>query len=538
MKQVFLSGEMLEKHILFEVLGITSPTKTYLLKGYRNCSSFKDKVYLIEDKTESVQGQIAELTDEQIWNLDIWKEVPALRRVAIDNKHSNNKQVIFIYTACIEISNVRIISDKMKEIVIYKKKKSINKNGMCDLHLLYPSVMERNTSEENNTNLIDENNTKNQEDDLSTGFINKMKECNNVELDGDFTKAITRSNLGLVQISVEYEGEEYSQYGFVYISDHQLSSAGMFSIVFPAVSLPVQLILFAFCGNSIRIIQDDAIISFSEWLMKKGLNMAGNPKAVVFAYSDISSELLINCLACELEPMGKIDGKIFKEWSTEDFAQYDVAKVYASNVCLIEIVKNVEIEIGERLNLQAIELFFVELLILQASAVYYVCNKVYSNLNHGFEYTKIENIQENLFKLSGEAANAISFVDYSQLRYPTARISSKKIAERFGINEGFDKYYKSREVLEQMIAIESFESGKREGKLMNRLLLILTMIQVIPTMTQVAQFLITRQIGMIHIESVAASILGCVALYVIYKIFSVSADRKSKERLYGKKKAK
>ena len=142
---------------------------------------------------------------------------------------------------------------------------------------------------------------------------------------------------------------------------------------------------------------------------------------------------------------------------------------------------------------------------------------------------------QTLFALSKEAANAILFVDYSQLRYTTVRISAKRIAERFGINEGFEKYYKCREVLEQMISIDSFESDKIENKLMNMLLLILTMIQVLPTLVQLASAILTHEFNYIDFGSGIIGTLGCVVIYLIYRISYRRASKKSKARLLGKK---
>lgn len=154
-----------------------------------------------------------------------------------------------------------------------------------------------------------------------------------------------------------------------------------------------------------------------------------------------------------------------------------------------------------------------------------VCNKVYSYLNDNLGNGN-RNANETLFELSKEASNAILFVDYKKLRYPTVRVSAKRIAQRFGIEEDMEKYYKCREVLEQMISIDTIENENIENRLMNQLLLLLTMLQVLPTLYQVTRSLLQQKVSLLTIGS---GIIGSPdASYYIVSIECAIAEHNGK----------
>ena len=543
MKKVFLSGEMLKSFIRKSILGEEIITTPYELCGFKNCNLFKEKSFLIEEERSNIMGELVLLSDEQLWNLDRWKEIPVLQRREIKDQKENSN--IFIYILGENLSTLSIKEDLFKQLDYFNKCNKMNKVGLCDLHLLFPCslvVKDTNVMVSNKIDVLHAMKTKNsvlcvEEDDecLSSYYIRKMKEYNNSESDGEFVRDIHRISFGAIEISLNLDGEEYTEYGFAYISKHIMTSVGMFAIVFPSITTPVQLELCAFCGNGLSVVENDTKIPITEWMSNRGFKLEGSPKASLFAYSTVDRDEIAKCLACEMEPLGNIVGEISNNWINDNFAQYDIAKVYASDKCLIEIIETEEINIKSRLNSQSIEMYFIELLMLQEAAISHVSAKVYDYLNHEFGKEKQKDVQASLYKLSKEAANAILFVDYKKLRYPTVRISAKKIAERFGIGEEFDKYYKCREVLEQMISIDTFESEKIEGTLMNTLLLLLAMIQVLPTFIQLAYSIINNQVTMKNFQSGIIGGAGCILLYLIYLIAHKRAIRKSRNRLLGKK---
>ena len=123
-------------------------------------------------------------------------------------------------------------------------------------------------------------------------------------------------------------------------------------------------------------------------------------------------------------------------------------------------------------------------------------------------------------------SNAIMFMDRKRFLYPSVRISSRKIAQRFGINEEIEKYYKYREILEQKIELNIADREKIEGNTMNFLLMTLAMIQIIPILKEILNLAFTEEIKPEDMISLVCSLLVCIFLYAVYRIFRTRTIRK------------
>ena len=189
----------------------------------------------------------------------------------------------------------------------------------------------------------------------------------------------------------------------------------------------------------------------------------------------------------------------------------------------------------ERLNLEAVELFFLELLMMQEAAIARVSDRTYDLFREGLYREDSSGSQEKLFSLSQEAASAVLFVNFKKLRFPTVRISFKKIAERFGIAEGLENYQTCREMLEQMIAINTAEAEKADGDLMNLLLLFLTMMQVLPVFADLVRYMMGGQWNLVDIISSLGGAAGCLTLYILYRVAFRRRQKRFMERRFSQK---
>lgn len=541
MFQVFLAGEMLQEEIAKKVLGGEFTKLPYNLNGYVS-RKFHGKHYLVKREGANLEGIVCTLNEEQLWRLDQWKDVPVLTRVEIypDGKD----KPLLLYIANIERMPEDEYPTLERQVEIFERKLELAGCDRQDLFLLYPCAV-KNTELHNDDEFVHSFmdtilTTKEHlfveeedEEELSEFFLNKLKQYNNEEFDGKFFRKIRRQSLGIVDTVVALEEEEFHQYGFAYLSIHPQTGVGMVGIVYPSISVPIELQLCGFCSDSIEICTPDGRQKVKDWMKERELDSYGSPKAIAFSYSPMTEREVLCCLACEMYPMGELIGDTMREWSHDNFAQYEIAEVYASDRCLIEISKMNLSLIKERLNVEAVELFFLELLVMQEAAIARVSDRTYEIFNEGLYMKADSDIQAKLFALSREAANAVLFVNYKKLRFPTVRISAKKIAERFGIAEEMENYQSCRQMLEQMIAINTSESEKVEGSLMNLLLLFLTMVQVLPLIAQLVKLLIGGQVTQTDIFASAIGAASCLSLYLIYRLSYRRAERKSREKRFS-----
>lgn len=543
MFRVFLTGEMTDKKVAERVLGSYGITYEMTLEGYTT-EQFHNKSYIKVSTGSTCKGMLFELDEEQLWRLDRWKGVPLFNRVEILPENEQNSVLVYTingdFPLCNDTDDMESQLKAFERNLQYSEKKQ-------DVFLLFPcAVVEKETGNDeefvssfHETSLVTKEHFFAEEEDdeeLCSFFLAKMKQYNNEEFDGKFFRKIRRTSLGTIKLQVMLEKEEFCQYGFAFSGIHPQTAVGMMGIVIPAVSVPTELLLCASCAESLKIADSNGYIKVRDWMLRHGLEAYGSSKAVVFSYSPMSQDEILRTLACEMYPIGELVGETMQEWSKDNFAQYDIAQVYASDRCLLEIstMQTGMSMLKERLNVEAVELFFMELLMMQEAAVARVSDKTYELFNDGTYMKTGSDIQEKLLTLSQEAANAVLFVNYGKLRFPTVRISCKKIAERFGIEEEMDNYQRCRQMLEQMIAINTSEAENLESNLMNLLLLFLTMVQVLPVIADLARYLMTNTVTGTDISSTLVGTVSCISLYLVYRLTYRHAERKKQKRLWGK----
>ena len=353
----------------------------------------------------------------------------------------------------------------------------------------------------------------------------RIRANNEEELDGKFFRGITRINLGTVTVNIRVEKLPCSQEGFALLSVHEQTKAAMIAIVIQDLHIPGLLLNNYFAGDCLTVGNG---VPVKEWMEKQNAQAYGTPKSLIISYEEIPKEEVIQYLACEASPIGTINGTVLHQWSQENIAQYDMATAYASDRCLLEITPKVDRNRIARLDQGAVELFFLELLIMQEAAISRVSDRVYELFHEGAFRETGKRIQTKLYDLNMEAANAVLFVNYKKLRYPVTRLSARHIGERFGVAEELEHYQNCRALLEQMIAINTAEEEKIDGDLMSLLLLFLTMVQMVPLMASLVRYLMKGTFSDIDLLATASGAMICLALYGIYRLTSGRALRRQR----------
>ncbi len=356
----------------------------------------------------------------------------------------------------------------------------------------------------------------------------RIRANNEEELDGKFFRGITRINLGTVTVNIRVEKLPCSQEGFALLSVHEQTKAAMVAIVIQDLHIPGLLLNNYFAGDCLTVGNGAAGVPVKEWMKKQNAQAYGTPKSLIISYEEIPKEEVIQYLACEASPIGTINGTVLHQWSQENIAQYDMATAYASDRCLLEITPKVDRNRIARLDQGAVELFFLELLIMQEAAISRVSDRVYELFHEGAFRETGKRIQTKLYDLNMEAANAVLFVNYKKLRYPVTRLSARHIGERFGVAEELEHYQNCRALLEQMIAINTAEEEKIDGDLMSLLLLFLTMVQMVPLMASLVRYLMKGTFSDIDLLATASGAMICLALYGIYRLTSRRALRRQR----------
>ena len=437
--KIFLFGELTTNNIS-KLCPQSKLLGKFTIHGYKAYYNQDGKSFLKQESgTEA--GFLIDCDGVDLWRLDQWKNVLSLKKGVI-----NEREGIFSYFSIYNYienhpSNPSNEDDISDFVARFESNKSLR---MADLHLLVPGYCQ----------------TKPQIDGqayLGEILSNSIQLSNDREFNSDFLKNCERYALGRIDIK-NYDGSH--QPAILTLMCHNETRLCVMDIYIPAISTSAHKVLESYCGG-ILVLQYKGIEFNIESLCSHiGVAQYGGRRSMVFSYEKLEEESMLNLLVNEDVPMGKIMGTHFKNIISNNLAQYDTAEVYATEVTMLEMTDKIENDIFVRMQAQAVEIFFVEMLLLQDAAVSKMYDRVKKEIALERENPLRKNASAVISELIDEATYATMFTDYKQFYYPTVRVSADKVAKAFGIDDIQQKYANNRVLLEQMIKDHDAEISK------------------------------------------------------------------------------
>jgi len=519
--QLFLCGECIEELFLHRFPCAISSAEPFTLENYALDDLF-GRSFLVPREGARTTGLICPADGDLLWTMDQWKCVPLLRRARLEGTE------LFIYLLnAVDLPPVPGPVPALEEALdLFQFQHDNSELGRCDLHLMFPCSFEGAREDLFQSAPGDE---------IAAQFIEQLGLTSKEEFSGDRLR-LDRQTLGVYYFSFEYPGvpwQKNCQPGSLYLSRHKETQSGSIDLVFPSTCVSALWLLYGFCGDLLSILENGAPRDLAGWMSDHwGVTLYGAARAVLFAYDPLTRYQILKCLAMEPEPAGRLIGPTLRSYAEDDLAQYDIAEVYASTKCLVEIERTCEPDLVQRLRLECVEIYFVELLLLQIASTRRVCHKVLEYMNSE-EVLSGEKDYDRLLTLSSEMSSAFLFFDYDYFRFPTVSLACQKISKRFGMDIELKKYEKYRAILEQIIDLAQEERDKIETDNMNLLLLILTIVQVLPTLIETFGMILTGAWSVSILLSWALSIGVCIALcglFSLYKRHKISSTRRRHKR--------
>lgn len=343
-------------------------------------------------------------------------------------------------------------------------------NNIFDIHLLIPLQIQvsRQTSSSYVDSCI-----------LGNHFVEQLDICNRTEFSNPYVRNLLRHPLGDGSVTVtNHDGEKVDADCFATISIHEPTRLAVIDVVLSNLKNDAERFVDFFRSKLLKVDFGNGPMSLDQWLFSMGLFQIGDHRTIVFSKDNLDLETRIKFLVSECEPMGKLIGEDFIQKANNNIAQYDIAQAYVSDTTLLEISSDFKVEIKDRLSVQAIEVFFVELLLLQDAAICRI-NKSIDDLMEK-ERTFSGNSSYDLISIVTDLSKVTKFFDPRNFLYPTVRASFVRIADSFGIPRQLELMNENKAVLEQLISLNSSKVQSKENDIINVILVILAAIQVVP----------------------------------------------------------
>jgi hypothetical protein len=464
------------------------------LVGYKATEIDSERISLTLKPGDTTEGYTFSVDDEELWKIDTFYSFPFFARRVIASK--DNQLPIFAHEFIGESGAYQAATS---ESIITAGKESTM--PFCDVHLMIPcSGLVKGIDHEN---------------EYAQSFTECLKQCNNVEFSNNYVKMLERHCLG--EYYVKFSDSDELQPCLVTSSQHTQTELTIVDIVIMNVAINPHKLLEYFRGNFLQIVDKGKTLSLNELIEQFQLKICGETRNIVFSSKDVDKYDVVKVLASEYAPMGTLMGKQMLEYAEENIAQYDTAVCHVSPSTLFEINRKFNSNITERLASQAIEIFFIELILLQDAAIHKVTNKV----REEFEQLKQEKNDSllSLEALSIDVLNSIQFFNPNNFMFPTVRQSFQTIGNRFGLDKSWMLYQDSKNSLEQLISIKRIRREEFENKVLNIVLLILTLVQIIPTLADCFMAIFFKSIEFkVLISEFSASLMGVLLCFIIYAI--------------------
>lgn len=431
------------------------------------------------------------IDDTDLWLLNKWKYFPffEVNTCRIDRK--GVQLDVFYHSFVGDADEYVDISPSM-----FLKDCRLTK---CDVHLLIPCSVGPDSFDYKNNNGC---NVK--------YFMDQLRITNELEFTSDFVKSLDREYLGDYYLT--YDDDINYQPCAIICAKHKFTNLGVIDIIISDVQVDALRILEEFRYKSLKIRDGKVDKPIHEWLKERNFIQYGEHRNLVFSYEKLSQNDIINVLATEYHPMGDIIGRTFIENAQENIAQYNTAEAYVSEVALLEISTRDIADISVRLQYQAIEVFFVELILLQDAAIGRVSAKVNRQIAH--ERDSQAASLASLSALVAEMSKSLLFFEPSNFVFPTVRRSAERISKRFGIDKAIERYKQNKETLEQMINLAKMQRENKENIIINFILIMLTIVQVLPILANAIHFLIFREIDIPELISEMAAFTICLIVCI------------------------
>lgn len=380
----------------------------------------------------------------------------------------------------------------------------------CDIYLLIPGKIKGGMDGDCWKDITEYDN------DIFSTFKTSIDGCVEDEYSTDFAKQLYRKSIGDVELEIKdiINGKTYRQRAVMGLTCHSTGFC-ILEIIVQNCLIGGNKLLNYYCSGDISYIYQNKRMDIEELLSGFDIARYGKQRSMAFVYGDVGEEEIINALANEEYPMGRIGGHLQNKLLYENVAQYDTAQVYVSTETMVEVCKNFDVETDRRLCYNAIEVFFVELIIFQDAAF----DKVHRDLQHEGELqdgyrdvTESRNVTE---QISFDMAQAIRFADYDQFKFPTVRESAKLVAKSFGLDNIYEKYEKNKALLDAMVVANNRKVEERDDRIKNRFLSLISAMAAVGTLGEVI-YIVQGDLSS-GIFSYVASFIIITLLFLTYK---------------------
>jgi hypothetical protein len=320
-------------------------------------------------------------------------------------------------------------------------------------------------------------------DEEAQKFIDELEKTAQYEFDSSISDHITRAFLGRIQLVCKDDNREAPcfngiQDAFLYVTTYKKASIHLLTIVVSDVEVNHTFLLDQASRNELIVLTDNNEYLFSEWIQNvHGLVTIGKVYSAS-CVSELNEDVAPYLLASEsyhADSSMHLNSQDIHRMLQNNISQYSIYNAYVSPSSLLYVMKKFENSFSDRLYVECIMVFIMELIVLQITAIHNVNKIIIEKLDEPNKISLKEIL--NLYEIF---ASTMPLWDIRKFRYEIAQNFADKVSEAFKVNSLMKSYEKNRKMLEDLERIKSSISAEKESKVLNAVATSLAIIQILP----------------------------------------------------------
>lgn len=416
--------------------------------------------------------------------------------------------------------NTRYLECKKLELRLENYQKSYD----SDLYIILPYHAKNNL-------VIDSKVTNNK---MNNEYLKDMNINSNYECNSAIVSDLKRYYLGQENLALFSNDYDENIYGKItvdmFMTYHESTHLCMITLMNLNNSFsPTQIQDQVTTGRLSIFDEKNNLLTLDNYLEKKyGLEKISDGK-ILLSTSNTPKDIieLEYMLASESYQGKKCDyilaSKEFKKQADLNLSQYDFCEVYAGIDSIIYVLKDFSKNPLINIRRETLILYIMEVVMFQNAAVLRTNNKIIEALNKSGTVSLA--FIENLYIEFGQT---IKFWNIDVFNYPAVQNLANHISQAFETQKILDDYYKNQDFLEHIVNLRDVQNSNRESKLLNLIVLFLTIVQVIPLIITFINW-VTRKVDKLELVSWAS--IFSLTLLVIVILLKRKYDKKKKRLL-------
>ena len=349
------------------------------------------------------------------------------------------------------------------------------KTYKSDIYLMIPYTSNKdiNIEEENHNEYVAE-------------FLKSLNSYSLTQCKENVTQEIERFFIGkneLCCMSFDYKTDEVKREPvYMFISKHKKTGIYMLILMNLNNEFSPTHIQDEVSTDRIYIYDNNKKIHIDEYMANRyGFIRCGSAKNLLSISKKPENDLEFKCmLSSETykpdETMYYIlDSKKVDKLAEDNFSQYKYYELYASKNSVIYVLNTFSDNIILNIQDEVTILYIMELIMFQSASVLRTNNTIVNELSKDGSVSL--KFIEDLYK---EFGKTIKFWNKDIYKYESVQYISTKLNEAFETKQIYEEYSKNQQFLEHIVSLRDIQDSNRESKILNFIVLILTIIQVIP----------------------------------------------------------